>query len=78
MALARALITRPEVLVLDEPTSALDRHVEVEVLRLLTRLQARHGFAALLITHDPRVVGALADDVLALGPSTPPAKDCAA
>ncbi|WP_206928798.1 ATP-binding cassette domain-containing protein [Roseococcus thiosulfatophilus] len=71
VALARALITRPEVLVLDEPTSALDRHVEAEVLRLLAALQARHGFAALLITHDPRVVAALAHDVLALGAPTP-------
>ncbi|WP_191085511.1 ATP-binding cassette domain-containing protein [Roseococcus microcysteis] len=78
VALARALITRPEVLVLDEPTSALDRHVEAEVLRLLAALQARHGFAALLITHDPRVVAALAHDVLALGAPTPLPKENAA
>jgi ABC-type glutathione transport system ATPase component/ABC-type microcin C transport system permease subunit YejE len=71
VALARALITRPEVLVLDEPTSALDRHVEAEILHLLAALQARYGFAGLLITHDPRVVAALAHDVLALGAPTP-------
>jgi len=66
------------VLVLDEPTSALDRHVEAEVLRLITSLQARHGFAVLLITHDPRVVGALADQVLTLGSPPPRLEECAA
>jgi ABC-type glutathione transport system ATPase component len=47
--------------VLDEPTSALDRSVEAEVLALVARLQAARGFACLLVTHDPRVVAALAD-----------------
>ncbi|CAH0313142.1 putative ABC transporter ATP-binding protein YejF [Roseomonas sp. CECT 9278] len=66
VAIARALIAGPDVLVLDEPTSALDRSVEAEVLALLARLQAARGFACLLVTHDPRVVAALADDELRL------------
>jgi ABC-type glutathione transport system ATPase component/ABC-type microcin C transport system permease subunit YejE len=61
VAIARALIGGPDVLVLDEPTSALDRSVEAEVLALVARLQAARGFACLLVTHDPRVVAALAD-----------------
>jgi ABC-type glutathione transport system ATPase component len=71
VALARALIASPDILVLDEPTSALDRSVEAEVLHLLVRLQAERGFACLVVTHDPRVVAALADDILSLGPAAP-------
>nr|WP_246524062.1 ATP-binding cassette domain-containing protein [Neoroseomonas eburnea] len=66
VAIARALIADPDVVLLDEPTSALDRSVEAEVLALLARLQAARGFAALLVTHDPRVVAALADEELCL------------
>ncbi|WP_439599382.1 ATP-binding cassette domain-containing protein [Falsiroseomonas sp.] len=66
VAIARALIAGPDVLILDEPTSALDRSVEAEVLALIARLQAARGFACLLVTHDPRVVAALADEELRL------------
>ncbi|NGM21588.1 ATP-binding cassette domain-containing protein [Roseomonas stagni] len=66
VAIARALITAPEVVVLDEPTSALDRSVEAEIIALLRRLQVVKGCAFLLVTHDPRVVAALADEELRL------------
>ncbi len=66
VAIARALITAPEIIILDEPTSALDRSVEAEIIALLRRLQASKGCAFLLVTHDPRVVAALADEELRL------------
>ncbi|WP_209318567.1 ATP-binding cassette domain-containing protein [Falsiroseomonas selenitidurans] len=66
VAIARALIAGPDILLLDEPTSALDRSVEAEVVALLARLQAARGFACLLVTHDRRLVTALADAELRL------------
>ena len=52
MALARALVVEPELLVLDEPTSALDVTVQKQILKLLQDLQKNRGIAYLLITHD--------------------------
>ncbi len=66
LAVARALIVRPQVLVLDEPTSALDVTIQQQVLRLLQRLQRDHGLAYLLITHDVEVIRAMAHDVLVM------------
>jgi microcin C transport system ATP-binding protein len=66
IAIARALILRPKVLVLDEPTSALDVSVQAQLIDLLRDLQARHGLAYLFISHDLRVIRAMADDVLVL------------
>ncbi len=66
LAVARALIVRPQVLVLDEPTSALDVTIQQQVLRLLQRLQREHGLAYLLITHDVEVIRAMAHDVLVM------------
>ena len=66
IAIARALIVRPSVLVLDEPTSALDVTMAQQVLELLQRLQAQHGLAYLLITHDVDVIRAMAHDVLVM------------
>ncbi|MFD0667358.1 ABC transporter ATP-binding protein [Ramlibacter sp. MAHUQ-53] len=66
LAVARALIVRPQVLVLDEPTSALDVTIQQQVLRLLQRLQHDHGLSYLLITHDVQVIRAMAHEVLVM------------
>jgi oligopeptide/dipeptide ABC transporter ATP-binding protein len=63
VAVARALALDPSFLVLDEPVSALDVSVRAQVLALLDRLQAAHGFACLLVSHDVTVVDRLADRV---------------
>lgn len=66
IAIARALIVQPRVLVLDEPTSALDATMAQQILQLLQRLQAEHGLAYLLITHDVEVIRAMAHQVVVM------------
>ena len=66
LAIARALVVQPRVLVLDEPTSALDVTIQRQVLDLLQRLQRERGLAYLLITHDMDVVRAMAHEVMAM------------
>ena len=63
IAIARALVLRPKLLILDEPTSALDATIQKQVLELLTDLQERYGLAYIFITHDLRVVRAMADSI---------------
>jgi peptide/nickel transport system ATP-binding protein len=66
VGLARALALQPDLVIADEPTSALDVSVQETVLRLLTELQAAHGFGCLFISHDLAVVESLAHRVVVL------------
>ncbi len=66
IAIARAIVLEPKFIVLDEPTSALDMSVQAQIVDLLRDLQKRRGIAYLFISHDLKVVRALASEIIVM------------
>ncbi|HCW48405.1 MAG TPA: ABC transporter ATP-binding protein, partial [Erwiniaceae bacterium] len=61
VAIVRALLLEPKILLLDEPTSALDMSVQAEILNLLNQLKQQDGLTMVLVSHDPDVIDHMCD-----------------
>ena len=66
IAIARAMVLKPELVILDEPTSALDMSVQAQIVDLLRDLQSRYQHAYIFISHDLKVVRALSDEIFVM------------
>ena len=66
IAIARAMVLKPKLIILDEPTSALDRTVQFQIVQLLKKLQEKYGLAYIFISHDLTVIRAMSHRILVM------------
>ena len=64
ISIARAIILKPEIIILDEPTSALDMNTQLQIINLLLKLQESKKLSYIFISHDLKVIKSLADNIL--------------